>query len=64
MILKKICFSLFIILSLTACSQNIGYGLGVAGITASDNNAVGTEIIADNQTGIHGSVVIGSDIRL
>lgn len=64
LIIKTILLSLFIILSLTGCSQNVGYGLGVAGIAASGNNVAGTEIFADSETGIHGSVVVGNDIRL
>lgn len=62
--MKTIGLTLFIILSLTACSQNVGYGLGVAGMTNSGNNVAGTEIIADSQTGIYGSAVVGTDIRL
>jgi|GEM_PF-1533271 len=54
----------FLLIVLTACSQNVGYGLGVAGVNASGNSMGGTEIIADSETGIHGSVVVGGDIRL
>lgn len=49
---------------LTACSQNIGYGIGVAGVSTSGNQIAATEIVSDSETGIHGSVVVGSDIRL
>ena len=48
----------------TACSQNVGYGVGVTGVSASGNNVAATEIFADSETGIHGSVVVGTDIRL
>lgn len=54
----------FLLLLLTACSQNVGYGLGVAGVSTSGNSIAGTEIIADSETGIHGSVSMGTDIRL
>ena len=62
MIIKTITLSLFIILFLTACSKNVGYGIGVAGIAASGNSLAGTEIIADSQTGIHGSVTMGTGV--
>jgi hypothetical protein len=55
---------LFVVLFLTSCAQNVGYGLGVAGIAATGNNIAATEIIADSETGIHGSVGIGTDIGL
>lgn len=54
----------FLLLLLTACSQNVGYGLGVAGVSTSGNSIAGTKIIADSETGIHGSVSMGTDIRL
>ena len=57
--------ALFLILiSLTACSQNVGYGIGVTGISASGNAMAATEIVSDSETGIHGSVTVGTDIRL
>jgi hypothetical protein len=56
---------LFILLIfLTGCSQNVGYGIGVTGLSASDNRMAATEIIADSETGIHGSITMGTDIRL
>ena len=54
----------FLFLSLTGCSQNVGVGLGVAGVSTSGNSMAGTEIIADSETGIHGSISMGTDIRL
>jgi len=54
----------FLLLFLTACSQNIGYGIGVAGITAANDNIAATEISADTETGIHGNVSVGTGIRL
>ena len=54
----------FILISLTACSQNVGYGIGVTGISGSGQNLAATEIISDSETGIHGSVTVGTDIRL
>lgn len=49
---------------LTACSQNIGYGIGVAGVSSSGDGIAGTEIYADSETGIHGSVAVGTYVGL
>ena len=61
--MKTIALFIFLIL-LTACSQNVGAGIGVAGVSTSGNSVAATEIIADSQTGIHGSISMGTDIRL
>ena len=63
-LMKTLPLTLLILLFLTACSQNVGYGVGVAGVAASGNNMAATEIISDSETGIHGSIVMGGDIRL
>ena len=60
----KIIGFFFLLLSLTACSQNVGAGIGVAGVSTSGNNMAATQIVADSDTGIHGSVTMGTDIRL
>jgi len=52
--------ALFSILFLTACASNIGGGVGIAGV--SNDGIAGTEIIADSESGVHGSVVMGTDI--
>lgn len=54
----------FLLICLTACSQNVGVGLGIAGVGTSGNSMAATEIVADSETGIHGSVTMGTDIRL
>ena len=54
----------FILLSFTACSQNVGAGISVVGMGTSGDSCAATEIHADTQTGIHGSVTMGTDIRL
>lgn len=54
----------FLLLALTACSQNVGYGIGVASVNASGDGIAGTEIYADSETGIHGNIAVGTDIRL
>ena len=58
----KIIGFFFLLLSLTACSQNVG--VGVAGVGTSGDGSAATEIHADSETGIHGSVTMGTDIRL
>jgi hypothetical protein len=58
--MKILGLSLFIILFLTACASNIGGGVGIAGV--SNDGIAGTEIIADTETGVHGSIVLGTDI--
>ena len=60
----KITGFFFILFFLTACSQNVGAGIGLAGISSSDSNMAATEIVADTQTGVHGSMTMGTDIRL
>ena len=51
-------------LFLTACTPSIGAGVGVAGVSSAGYGAAGTEIIADSETGVHGSVVMGTDIHM
>jgi len=63
--MKTIGLSLIIILFLTACTPSIGVGVGVAGVSNIGGSGVaGTEIIADSETGVHGSIVMGTDINL
>jgi hypothetical protein len=61
--MKTIALFVFLIL-VTACSQNVSAGIGVAGVNSSGNSVEATEIIADSETGIHGSISMGTDIRL
>ena len=49
-------------LFLTACSPRIGIGLG--GVVASGDALTATHIHADSKTGVHGSVTVGTGIRL
>ncbi|WP_415405941.1 hypothetical protein ACLHDG_09245 [Sulfurovum sp. CS9] len=60
--MKTISLSLFVILVLTSCTPNIGVGVG--GVIISDDGIAASEVLADSQTGIHGSVTMGSDMRL
>ena len=63
--MKLILSILFLILFLTGCTPSIGVGVGVAGVSNVGNGGVaGTEIIADSESGVHGSVVMGTDINM
>jgi len=59
---KILSLSLFFILSLTACSPKVGVGIG--GVVTSGDGIAATEIHADSETGVHGSITMGTDIRL
>ena len=60
--MKMISLSLFVILVLTSCTPNIGVGVG--GVIISDDGIAASEVLADSQTGIHGNVTMGTDMRL
>ena len=60
----KIIGFFFLLLFLTACSQNVGAGVGVVGIGTSGNNVAATEVFADTETGVHGSISMGTYIGL
>ena len=60
--MKTIILALFMLSLLTACTPRIGVGIG--GAVVSDNGLSGTEVHADSQIGIGGSIVTGGDIRL
>lgn len=62
--MRIIALFLLLMLFFTGCSQNVGYGIGVAGIGFSGDSIAATEIVADSQTGIHGSVSVGTGTRL
>ena len=51
-----------LVLGSNGCTPSIGVGVAVAGVT--NDSVAGTEIIADSQTGIHGSITTGTDITL
>jgi hypothetical protein len=60
--MKIISLSIFLILYLTACTPRIGVGIG--GVVASGDGITASEVYADSETGIHGNVAMGTDIRL
>jgi len=62
--MKLILSILSLMLFLTACTPSIGVGVGVAGVSNNGGGVAGTEIIADSETGVHGSVVMGTDINM
>lgn len=60
--MKLLGLSLFFMICFTACSPRIGVGVG--GVAVSGDGMSAAEVIADSETGIHGSVTTGTDIRL
>jgi hypothetical protein len=60
--MKTISLFLFIILLLTGCTPSIGVGVG--GVAVSPDGMAASEVVADSETGIHGSITMGTDIRL
>ena len=60
--LKRISLAFLLLLCLTACSPRIGIGVG--GVVASSDGIAATEVYADSQSGVHGSVSMGTDMGL
>ncbi len=60
--LKRINLAFLLILCLTACSPRIGVGVG--GVVASSDGIAATEVVADSESGIYGSVSMGTDMGL
>ena len=60
--MKLLSLSLFIVLLFTGCSPRIGVGIG--GVVVSSDGIAASEVLADSETGIHGSVAMGTDMRL
>jgi len=59
--MKIFFFAVFILLILSACSPNLG--LGVGAVAMSSNASTGTSLTADMQTGVHGAVIIDSGMK-
>ena len=60
--MKLLSLSLFIVLLFTGCSPRIGVGIG--GVIASGDGIAASEVLVDSDTGIHGNVAVGTDMRL
>lgn len=60
--LKRLYLAFLLLPCLTACSPRIGIGVG--GVVASSDGIAATEVYADTQSGIHGSVSTGTDMGL
>ncbi|RRS30176.1 MAG: hypothetical protein P794_08140 [Epsilonproteobacteria bacterium (ex Lamellibrachia satsuma)] len=60
--MKIIGLSLLLLLFLSGCTPSIGVGLG--GTAISGNTASTSEVYADSENGVHGSVGVGTDINL
>jgi hypothetical protein len=55
--MQRLIYATVLIFFLSGCSPSIGVGFGGAMVSGN----VGSEIIMDSDTGIHGSVVAGGD---
>jgi predicted secreted hydrolase len=60
--MKIIGLSMLLMLALSACTPRVGVGIG--GVAVSGNEAAASELYADSETGVHGSVSMGTAIRL
>lgn len=60
--IKTLNLSFAIALLFTGCSPRIGVGIG--GVIASADGMSASELLVDSETGIHGSVARGTDMRL
>ena len=58
--MKLILFMVSLILFLSSCTPRIGAGIG--GVVISGDGIAASEVTADSDTGIHGSVTTGSDM--
>ncbi|HEY9190302.1 MAG TPA: hypothetical protein VIM88_05495 [Sulfurovum sp.] len=54
--------SMLLMLVLSACTPRVGVGIG--GVAVSGNEAAATGLYADSETGVHGSVSMGTTIGL
>ena len=59
---RMVSLAFLLLLSLTACSPRVGVGIG--GVMASSNGIAATEVVADTQSGVHGSVSMGTELGL
>lgn len=59
---KVVNLAFLLLLSLTACSPRIGVSVG--GVVASSDSIATSEVVADTQGGVHGSVSMGTDLGL
>jgi len=60
--MKTIILSFLAMLLLSGCSPRIGVGIGGAAI--SGNTMTASEVHVDSESGVHGSVGVGTDITL
>lgn len=60
--MKMISLAFLMLFCFTACSPRIGIGVG--GVVASGDTIAASEVYADNESGVHGSVSMGTQMRL
>jgi len=59
---RMVSLAFLLLLCLTACSPRIGVGVG--GVVATSDGIAASEVVADTQSGVHGSVSMGTDLGL
>ena len=60
--MKSIALSMLLMLLLSACTPRVGIGIG--GVAVSENEVAASELYADSESGVHGSVSMGTTIGL
>lgn len=60
--IKRIISALLLTLLFTACTPRIGVGIG--GFAASGDTVAASEVHTDTESGVHGSVGVGTTIGL
>lgn len=60
--MKIIGLSIFLMLALPACTPRVGVGIG--GVAVSGNEVAASGLYADSASGVHGSVSMGTAVRL
>lgn len=60
--MKTIGLSMLLIFVLSACTPRVGVSIG--GVAVSSNEVAASELYADSETGVHGSVSTGTALGL
>ena len=60
--LKRMSPALLLALVLTACTPR--FGLGIGGVVASDDTIAASEVYTDSESGVHGSISMGTTLGL
>ncbi|HSR73829.1 MAG TPA: hypothetical protein VLL31_03215 [Sulfurovum sp.] len=60
--IRRMSLALLSMLCFTACTPRVGVGLG--GVVASGDSIAASEVVAESDSGVHGSVSMGTYIGL